>query len=344
MNPHSKALIFNRGASMLTFEALLNVKLDPLNSAAEDWSEMIKKLKQLADDADDMGSYARGAVWKGENATVTKPFVVRISSEFQDAVTEAESICNILKAAHLEIKAAKSELVEIYENPPAGITISPDGVLSHRVHPDRRGAENTDPVVTQAEFDALLKKIETILNRAAEADETCAWTLNDLAKNTREFSSTHYGSLKDAGAAAKEAQKTKLSSVEYERPSKFGSGTIKPIAEFLSYRSWMNSGEQLVLGNFNKAGEYFAGGAPAAAAGEASKHLEKGSILSDVKGVHHKPTFVNGIGKIGGKIFGAPVAIVATAVDFYYTPPGQAKEAGDTRVVAPKERSSVRYK
>ncbi|MFE3742877.1 hypothetical protein [Streptomyces sp. NPDC059134] len=329
---------------MLTFEALLNVKLDPLGSATEDWSEMIKKLKQLSEDADDMGSYAQGTAWKGENATVTKPFVIRIATEFQDAVTEAESVYNLLTAAYSEIKKAKGDLTEIYENPPTGITISPDGVLSHRVHPDRRAADSTEPVVTQEEFDALHKKIQRVLDRAAEADAACAWALADLGKDTHEFSSTHYGSLKDAGKAARAAQNTKLSSVEYERPSKWGSGTIKPVAEFLSYRSWMNAGEQFVLGDFNKAGKYFAGGAPAAAAGEASKHLEKGSILSDVKGAHHKPTFVNGIGKIGGKIFGAPVAIVATAVDFYYTPPGQTKEPGDTNVVAPKEPTSVRYK
>lgn len=330
---------------MLTFEALLNVKLGPLNSAAEDWSEMLGKLKRLADDADDMGSYAQGTAWKGENATVTKPFVVRISREFQDAVIEAESVHKLLKSAHAEIKAAKSALVEIYENPPSGITISPVGVLSHRVHPDRRGAGNTDPVASQIQFDALLKEIEAILSRAAEADEACAWALSELAKDTREFNNTHYGSVKDAGEAVRRAGNTRVNSVvEYERPSKFGSGTIKPVAEFLGYRAWMNSGEQLVLGNFNKSGEYFAGGAPAAAAGEASKHLEKGSILSDVKGKHHKPTFVNTIGRFGGKIFGAPVAIVATGIDFYYTPPGQAKEAGDTRVVAPGEPSSVRYK
>lgn len=330
---------------MLTFEALLNVKLGPLNSAAEDWSELLGKLKQLADDADDMGSYAQGTVWKGENATVTKPFVVRISREFRDAVIEAESAYKLLKSAHSEIKTAKAALVEIYENPPSGISISPVGVLSHRVHPDRRGANSTEPVVTQAQFDALRKEIETILNRAAEADEACAWALSELATDTREFSNTSYGSVKDAGETVRQAGKTKLNSVvEYERPSKFGSGTIKPVAEFLGYRAWMNSGEQLVLGNFNKSGEYFAGGAPAAAAGEASKHLEKGSILSDVKGKHHKPTFVNTIGRFGGKIFGAPVAIVATGIDFYYTPPGQAKEPGDTRVVAPQEPSSVRYK
>ncbi|MEV7427085.1 hypothetical protein [Streptomyces sp. NPDC091212] len=329
---------------MLSFESLLNVKLDPLKSAYDDWSEVVKRLKKLAEEAQDMGTYAQGTRWKGENATITKPFVVRISQEFQDAATEAESVRNVLREAYREIKAAKSELTELYENPPRGINISRDGLLRSAIYsaPEGEGATDTGP--TEAEVNTLLKRIEAILNRAAEADEACAWALGNMAKETHEFSSTYYGSLKDAGATARQAQKTEISSVEYTRPEKFGSKIIKPVAEFLSYRSWMNAGEKFVLGDFNKSWKYFVGGTPAAAAGEASKHLEKGSILSDVRGVHHKPTFVNGIGKIGGKIFGVPVAIVATAVDFYYTPPGQNKEEGSTRVAAPKETGPVRYK
>ena len=86
----------------------------------------------------------------------------------------------------------------------------------------------------------------------------------------------------------------------------------------------------------------FIGGTPSFAAGEASKHLEKGSLLSDVNGKHHRPTFINTIGKFGGKIFGAPVAVVATGIDFYYTP--SKKESGDTYVEAPAAPGRVRYR
>ena len=86
----------------------------------------------------------------------------------------------------------------------------------------------------------------------------------------------------------------------------------------------------------------FIGGTPSFAAGEASKHLEKGSLLSDVNGKHHRPTFINTIGKFGGKIFGAPVAVVATGIDFYYTP--SKKESGDTYVEAPAASGRVRYR
>ncbi|WP_137990439.1 hypothetical protein [Streptomyces vilmorinianum] len=86
----------------------------------------------------------------------------------------------------------------------------------------------------------------------------------------------------------------------------------------------------------------FIGGTPSYAAGEAGKRLEKGSILSDVSGKRHRPTFINTIGKFGGKIFGAPVAVVATGIDFYYTP--SKKGPGETYVDAPAELGKVRYR
>ncbi|MFH9959777.1 hypothetical protein ACH4PR_00175 [Streptomyces mirabilis] len=152
----------------------------------------------------------------------------------------------------------------------------------------------------------------------------------------------YYGSLKDASADARQAQQTKTDSVDYAPSAKWGGGTIKPIAEFLSYRSWMGGGEAALHGDLNGAIQGAIGGAPSAAGGEASKHLAKGALLSDVTGKHHRPTFINTIGKFGEKIFGVPVAVVATGVDFYYTPEAP-KGPGDTHVDAPGKPGKVRY-
>ncbi|MGY3059456.1 hypothetical protein ACVWZD_003701 [Streptomyces sp. TE3672] len=62
---------------MLVFQQLLNLKTKPLDSAIDDWVAMVKKLKELAKEAGDMSTYAQGTAWKGENASVTKPFVTR---------------------------------------------------------------------------------------------------------------------------------------------------------------------------------------------------------------------------------------------------------------------------
>jgi hypothetical protein len=331
------------GGPVPTFEELLHVKLSPLQSAADDWAAMAVLLKKIAKEAGGMSSLARGTEWKGENAGVTKPFVVRVSDEFSDAVTEAESIANLLSSAHDKIKAARDDLKDLCENPPAGITILADGTLTRSVQPRRMSHGDPEYVVTQTDFDALQRRIDAIIGRAVEADSTCSWALRQLTKEKREFSSTYYGSLKDATIAARQAQQTKTNSAEYTPPKKWGSDTIKPIAEFLSYRSWMGGGEALLKGDVDGAVKGLIGGAPAAAGGEASKHLAKGSILSDVHGKHHRPTFINKVGKFGGKIFGAPVAVVATGIDFYYTPPGTNKAPGDTHVNAPAEPGKVRY-
>uniref|UniRef100_A0AAU2V071 Uncharacterized protein n=1 Tax=Streptomyces sp. NBC_00003 TaxID=2903608 RepID=A0AAU2V071_9ACTN len=342
---------------MPTFEELLNVKLSPLQSAADDWAAMAVLLKKVATEAQSMRSLAQGTEWKGENASVTKPFVVRVSDEFTDAVTEAESIANLLSSAHGQIKAARDDLKTLYENPPADITILAGGTLTRSVQPRRMSHGDPVEVVTQDDLDALQRRIDAILGRAAEADSTCSWGLGQLTKDKHKFGSRYYESLKDAKTDAQQAQQSKTDSVDYTPPAKWGSGTIKPIAEFLSYRSWMKGGESAVKAAgdaYNRDGTAFKedangavqgaiGGTPAAAAGKASGDLAKGSILSDVRGSHHRPTFVNSVGRFGEKVFGWPVSLVATGIDFYYTPPGTNKAPGDTHVEAPGEPGKVTY-
>ncbi|MEU0273691.1 DUF6571 family protein [Streptomyces sp. NPDC006307] len=192
---------------MPTFEQLLNAKLTPLGTAVTQWTEMITKLTQLQTDAKAMKSKADKSTWKGENATVTKEFVTKTAKEFDDAVTEAESVRDLLKDAHTLFKTAQDDLKAVYENPPPGITIHPDGVISHRVHPDRRAKDSTEPVATEAQFDALRQKLEGILKRAAEADEMCAWGLRALIKNhPNDFGSTDLGGVADAKRMRAEEQ------------------------------------------------------------------------------------------------------------------------------------------
>ncbi|MGW4699572.1 DUF6571 family protein [Streptomyces sp. NPDC004285] len=184
---------------MPTFDQLLNAKLGPMDTAATQWTEMIAKLTRLRTDASAMTSKADKSTWRGENASVTKEFVTKTAKEFGDAVTEATSVRDLLQDAHTLLKSAQDDLKATYDNPPPGITIYPDGVLSHRVHPDRRPANSTEPVATEAQFEALRGKIEGILQRAAEADELCAWGLRALIKNhPNDFGSTDIGGVAEA--------------------------------------------------------------------------------------------------------------------------------------------------
>ncbi|WP_267241707.1 DUF6571 family protein [Streptomyces sp. PR69] len=184
---------------MPTFEQLLNANLGPLDTAVTQWSEMVTKLKELKTEAKAMKAKSDRATWNGENASVTKEFVTKTAKEFSDAVTEAESIRDLLKDAHGKLKSAKDDLRTAYENPPKGIMIYPNGVLSHTVHPDRRGTGNTQEPATQEEFDAYRSRLEAILKRAAEADDLCAWGLRALVKyHPNDFGSTDLNNLDDA--------------------------------------------------------------------------------------------------------------------------------------------------
>lgn len=185
---------------MPTFEQLLTARLGPLDTAVTQWTAMIGKLTSpLQTDADAMKAKANKSTWKGENATVTKEFVTKTAKEFSDAVTEAESVRDLLKDAHGLFKSAQDDLKHAYENPPPGIVIYPNGVLSHRVHPDRRSKDSTEPVATEAQFEALRGKLEGILKRANEADELCAWGLRALIRNhPNDFGSTDIGGIAEA--------------------------------------------------------------------------------------------------------------------------------------------------
>ncbi len=185
---------------MPTFEQLLTARLGPMETAVTQWTVMIGKLKTpLQADAEAMKAKADKSSWKGDNATVTKAFVTKTAKEFGDAVTEAESVRDLLKDAHGLFKSAQDDLKHAYENPPPGIVIYPNGVLSHRVHPDRRSKDSTEPIATEAQFEALRGKLEGILKRADEADELCAWGLRALIRNhSNDFGSTDLSGIADA--------------------------------------------------------------------------------------------------------------------------------------------------
>ncbi|MER8001601.1 hypothetical protein [Streptomyces sp. NPDC095613] len=61
-------------------------------------------------------------------------------------------------------------------------------------------------------------------------------------------------------------------------------------------------------------------------------------------GRHRKPTLMNKAGNVGGKIFGFPAAVVATGLDFYYTPAQHASEGPDAKIMAPKDPGKVHWK
>jgi hypothetical protein len=181
------------------FEDVLHARLGKLNEAVGDWSSTVTKLKALSDEArNGMKAKSDKAEWEGENATVTRTFVDRTVKEFQDAVTQATSIRDILRDGHSTIKEAKDELRRIVDNPPEGVTIWPNGVVARSVHPDRRGEGNTDPGPTQETLDSVRDRIRRAVEKASGADDTMAAALRAvIAGHPYDFGSDRYSSLQD---------------------------------------------------------------------------------------------------------------------------------------------------
>jgi hypothetical protein len=181
------------------FEDVLHVRLGRLSDAVTDWTTTVTKLKALSDDArNNMKAKSDKADWEGENAAVTRTFVDKTVKEFQDAVTQATSIRDILRDGHDTIRAARDELKRIVDNPPEDVTIWPNGVVARSVHPDRRGEGNTDPGPTQETLDSVRDQISQAVDKASQADETMAAVLRSLiAGHQYDFGGDSYSSLRD---------------------------------------------------------------------------------------------------------------------------------------------------
>lgn len=197
---------------MPSFEDIYHLKLKNLSQAVSDWTDTVTKLKTLANDADKgMLAKAKSADWAGRNATITKPFIEKTTKEFHDALIEATSIRNILRDAHDALKIERDNLNDLVnEARTQGLSVNSQGVIDVRL--DESG-EPTHIKGAQKKIDAMAKRIEEVLGRAAEVDTEAVWALHTLSEDPHNFSTTKYKSLKaaeqakkvDAIAAGKEA-------------------------------------------------------------------------------------------------------------------------------------------
>lgn len=200
---------------MLKFDQVLHARLGGLKEAVTVWSEAVTKLTKTKEKADTgLKGKADKADWKGENAGVTQAFVRKTAKEFGDALTEATSIRNILRDAHTEFQAAKTELEKLVEQAPGkGIRIDQDGTVSHLIHPDRRSKDYDGPKPEQADFDAMRDAIKAAMDRANNADDVASRALRGLVGTDKNnFSGTSYNSL----SAASKAQDAEDARAAYE--------------------------------------------------------------------------------------------------------------------------------
>ncbi|WJV46491.1 hypothetical protein [Streptomyces flavofungini] len=186
---------------MLTVQDLLGLRLGKLASAVDDWETMARRLSELAsgagggDSAALLKRKAELADWKGVNATVGKAFVVKTASEFDDAVTSAQSVLAVLQGAHKAFTHHKQEMERVADSAAKrNIRITPEGGAEARSPRDAA----KDGVPTQMDLIATMRDATRVLQEADETDRIAERALRALARGKHDFSDVRVNSLDHA--------------------------------------------------------------------------------------------------------------------------------------------------
>lgn len=198
----------------MKLSALRHADFSSLGEAVTDWSEMVKKLKSLSDDAkSQLKGKADKANWSGANATVTREFITKTASEFSDAHSQAQSVHNILNDVKTELEGYKKKLNEridrgIREH---NLTVTDNGdsfTVTMNVHPDRSSDPDSLPDNSPGDAEALRNDIQTILTDATTSDTTAAEALKAIANSQQYgFADVSYADRDEAATALREAKR-----------------------------------------------------------------------------------------------------------------------------------------
>ncbi|MGW0979876.1 hypothetical protein ACWD33_03415 [Streptomyces xiamenensis] len=178
------------------YEQLNNVDFRSLDAAIEDWRQTKGDLDALAAEAaQGLLSKIEASQWRGENATVSREFIIRAGSEFEYAHQQAQAVFTILTdfravlAAHqrsLQELAQEARQQGLYVQANGTVIEQPDGPYSDL------GLEQSGPLLgpgtssRQADIDHFAARIQAVLAEAATQDETTARALRENIGEERE--------------------------------------------------------------------------------------------------------------------------------------------------------------
>ncbi|MCX4820269.1 hypothetical protein OG883_10200 [Streptomyces sp. NBC_01142] len=343
----------------LTYTDLKTVNLDKFSAAVDAWANSPKLVHQSGwTFNNEVAKGLRESDWEGEAAETAFTALNGIRNQIDNAESEAGSVHKFLNNCLNSFRSAKGELDNITNgleghehllvNPNDGsVFVDPNRVKPDDIGDLRKAYETT--------ISSYKERTRQALEDADQTDSTLRWALRDMSDSYDiGFLPTAPVSLAEARQIRRERGQESGNRISLKELSdkeiqtrldnasrgKFGSGTIKPVAEFIGYRSWLNSADSVQKRDWANARSYFIGGTPAFAAGMGSSLLE----TSGGGGRHRQPTLVNKVGSFGGKVFGFPASVVATGLDFYYTPAQNASERPDAKIMAPKDPGRVHWK
>lgn len=197
---------------MPTYEQLYHLNLSNLKASAERWEETVTKFKGLHTAyGDQVARPFRQAGWTQPVMTAAKADgdVRAAEQEFADAHKEAQGIAGVLTTLHAELKKAKDDLHHLadVEAKAQDLHVSPTGVVTSRndlsQDPQRHHDPDAQAIIREQHeaCDAFARRIERVLQRAADADDTACWALRrDLGGYTDNFNSKVVMSLDSADA------------------------------------------------------------------------------------------------------------------------------------------------
>lgn len=343
----------------LTYSELKNANLEKFSAAVDAWANLPNSIHQAGwTFKNEVAKGLRESDWEGEAAEAASTEIRGLQHQIDNAEHEADSIHRFLNSCLNSFRSARGELETITNGLEGHEHLSVntvDGSVyldANKVEPDEVDDLTKAYATTIASYK---ERTRQALDEAAETDSTLRWALLDMSeKYDIGFLPTAPVTLAEARTMRKEqgqrsgekislkelSDKEIQTRLDNASKGKFGSGTIKPIAEFIGYRSWLNSADSMQKGDWASARTYFIGGTPAYAAGMGSELL----ATSGGGGRHRKPTVINKLGNFGGKVFGFPASVVATGLDFYYTPAQSASERPDAKIMAPKHPGNLHWK
>ncbi|MFE6148045.1 hypothetical protein [Streptomyces sp. NPDC057889] len=187
----------------MDLDALRHLNFSQLDDAIDDWDQMTRGLKTVADNAEkNLKGKADRANWTGYNAAVTREFVDKTSGEFSDAHTQADTVTKILKDTRGELGTYKTQLNTLIDST-TNMTVVDTGNGSFNVIPN----PTTDPAGAKTNAASLRDQIEGILKKASESDTTAAKALRLIVDHAEYgFSDASYKDRDSAAAAIKAAE------------------------------------------------------------------------------------------------------------------------------------------
>ncbi|MFC4517910.1 hypothetical protein [Streptomyces ehimensis] len=343
----------------LSYADLKHANLEKLSAAVAAWAQLPRHVHDAGETfRTEVANGLQESGWHGESAQAASTAITGLSYQIATAESEARSVHGFLNNCLKSFRSAKKELDTITDELAGHEHLSleeDDG----SVYVDTAKVKPEDLAHLQKAYEPTIRsykeRTHQALEDARETDETLSWSLRSMKQSYDSgFLPTAPVTLLDArqmrrqqGRESDNKVSLKLLSdqeiawkMQHAADGKFGNHTLKPAAEFIGYRSWMNSVDSIQKRDWENAKTYFIGGTPAYAAGMEAWLME----TSGGRGRHRRPTLMNKAGTLGGKVFGFPAGVLATGLAFYYTPAMHASERPDAKITAPKDPGRVHWK